>query len=62
MRANHLTPRVLVDDLFISASRTNHANTATEGMQLSRAYFKDIGANVADNKMLPDYDMPEHEA
>ena len=50
MRANHLTPRVLADDLFISASRKDHANTATKGMQLSRAYFKDIGAKVADNK------------
>ena len=50
MRANQLTPRVLADDLFISASRDNHADTATKGMQLSRTYFQDIGAKVADNK------------
>ena len=50
MRANHLTPRVLADDLFISASRDSHADNTTKGMQLSRTYFKDIGAKVADNK------------
>ena len=50
MRANLLTPRVLADDLFISASRTNHADTATKGMHMSRTFFNDIGAKVADNK------------
>ena len=50
MRDNQLTPRVLADDLYISASRDNHANNTTKGMQLSRTYFHDIGAKVADNK------------
>ena len=50
MRSNHLTPRVLADDLFIYASRDNHADNTAKGMQMSRTYFQDIGAKVADNK------------
>ena len=50
MRQEQLTPRVLADDLFIYATREQHASKAAVGMRLSREYFVDIGAQVADSK------------
>ena len=50
MRELTLQPRVLADDLFLSASRDQHAQRATNGMQESRTYFGDIAAAVADKK------------
>ena len=50
MRDNQVEPRVLADDLFLHATRTEHASKAVKGMALSRQYFHDIGAKVADNK------------
>ena len=50
MRDNNLEPRVLADDLFLHASRHKHASTMVHGMNLSRQYFADLGARVADKK------------
>ena len=50
MREHNVEPRVLADDLFLYATRTKHASKAVQGMQLSRQYFADIGAKIADKK------------
>ena len=50
MRANQVEPRVLADDLFLSTSRQQHASRMVHGMNLTRQYFTDVGARVADNK------------
>ena len=62
MRANQLTPSELADDLFISASRDNHANIATTGMQLSRTYFHDIWGEGRRQQVLPSHYLPNHKA
>ena len=50
MRAHRVEPRVLADDLFMYASRMKHASATMQGMNLSRQFFADVGAKVADNK------------
>ena len=50
MKTRGLEPRVLADDLFFYAARTQHASKAVAGMQISKTYFEDIGARVASNK------------
>ena len=50
MRANKVEPRVLADDLFLSTSRQQHASRMVQGMNITRQYFTDVGAKVADNK------------
>ena len=50
MREAQVAPRVLADDLLLYASRERHASRTMQGMVLSRQYFADIGAKVADNK------------
>ena len=50
MRKLGLEPRTLADDLFLFAEGPQHASNAVRGMKVSREYFKDIGAKVADKK------------
>ncbi len=52
MRDKEMEPRVLADDLFFYAAGKRHATNAVQGMKISREYFRDIGAKVADNKCL----------
>ena len=50
MRVANVTPRCLADDLMIIATGHGHQSRTIKGMTLSRAYFQDIGAKVADKK------------
>merc|ERR1712197_13010 len=50
MREQQVEPRVLADDLFLYANRQFHASKMVNGMNMSRQYFVDIGALVADKK------------
>ena len=45
-----ISPRTLADDLFIFSEGRNHGANALEAMELSRQFFRDIGAKVAKNK------------
>ncbi len=50
MREANVTPRCLADDLMITATGHGHLTRTVKGMTLSRAFFQDIGAKVADKK------------
>ena len=43
-------PRVLADDLMVTATGEGNRTRTIQAMQLSRQYFHDIGAKVANNK------------
>ena len=45
-----VTPRVLADDLMLFTEGPNHGQKAIDAMQLSRDYFQDVGAKVAEKK------------
>ena len=57
-----IQPRVLADDLFLYGTRERHASAAVNGMVLSRQYFRDIGARVADNKCFVTSTCPDTRA
>ena len=59
MRNASVVPRILADDLFMYASRMKHASALIKGMQMSRQYFHDVGARVADNKCFVTSTCPE---
>lgn len=50
MEELEVTPRVLADDLLFTASGPGHRAKVIRAMEMSRTYFQDIGAKVADNK------------
>ncbi len=50
MKEHGLVPRTLADDLLLYAYGPKHCCKYVEGMKLSRQYFEDIGARVADKK------------
>ena len=43
-------PRVLADDLMVTATGEGNHTKTIQAMQASRQYFHDIGAKVANNK------------
>ncbi len=43
-------PRVLADDLMFTISGPDNRSKTIEAMKISRQYFEDIGAKVADKK------------
>ncbi len=50
MKECGITPRALADDLFLFTEGKRHGPRIVEGMKLSRRFFEDIGAKVADRK------------
>ena len=50
MRSLEVEPRVLADDLMLTAVREEHRMRTVRAMQASRQFFVDIGAKVAANK------------
>ncbi len=50
MKRNRVIPRCLADDLLILAIGNFHQSKYIKAMSLSKQFFQDIGANVADRK------------
>ncbi len=50
MHQANVTPRCLADDLLIIATGNHHQSRYINAMNLSRQFFHDIGAKVADKK------------
>ena len=50
MKEIKVVPRVLADDLMFTANGSGHRAKTIQAMKLSRQFFVEIGAKVADNK------------
>ena len=59
MIESDIVPRTLADDLFIVAEGKRHGEKALKAMELSRQFFRDIGAKVAPKKCMMSSTCPE---
>ena len=50
MKEINVVPRVLADDLMFTAYGTGHRANTVRAMEISRDFFGDIGAKIADKK------------